>query len=233
MKELTLNQASRAERLAECGALQPLPADALDSLARAARIRQFEPGEMLLLQDTPAEGFYALLEGKVKVHRLGPEGRNQVIGVLSAGELLGEVPVFQGTGYPASAEAIGPVAAAWVPGETFLELAEAHPDMLLEMLAVLAQRLRRMVGLIEQLSLMEVPARLAKHLLDLRSRTRADRVRLETSKRMLAGRLGTSAETLSRTLRKLQQRKMIDVSGPYVTVRDVEGLLAVAAGERC
>jgi len=104
-------------------------------------------------------------------------------------------------------------------------------EILFSMLGVLSTRLRHLVQLVDDLSLKEVSARLAKHLLDLSARAGGIRtVELETSKAMLAGRLGTIAETLSRTLAKLKRRGIVRVHRHRVTILDPAKLQALAAG---
>ena len=99
------------------------------------------------------------------------------------------------------------------------------------MLAVLSGRLRHLVQLVEDLSLKEVSARLAKYLLDLSLRGDGGAVVvLETTKTVLASRLGTVAETLSRTLTRMQRRGIIRVQGRTIAITDADGLQALAAG---
>ena len=232
MKTIKAGPAERRKLLSGCGLLAGLDATGQEALAAVMFLRAYDPGEILLGQDQPAEGFFVLVRGSVKVLRTGRDGREQVLHVFSAGELCGEVPVFQGRRYPASAVAVGRVRALYVPADRFLEIAEQNPHILLEMLAVLSQRLRRFVDLIDDLSLKEVSARLAKHLLDLRVRAGRDAVELDTAKAVLAARLGTTAETLSRTLKKMQTRRVIAVGGRRIDILDGEALAVLAAGEK-
>lgn len=201
-------------------------------MAAVSLPRAYEDGEMLFLQGDRAEGFFVVGEGHIRVCRLGRDGREQTLHRLGAGEVCGEVPVFQGGRYPATAMAEGDLTALYVPGDAFLALAEEEPGLLLEMLAVLARRLRRFVDLVDDLALKEISARVAKHLLDLRVRQAGETVRLETAKQALAARLGTVAETLSRTLGKMQKRGIVAVEGRTVRILDRDGLDALAAGAK-
>lgn len=101
---------------------------------------------------------------------------------------------------------------------------------MLTILATLSRRLRRFVGLIDDLSLKDVSARLAKYLLELAEREGRDVVTLSTTKSVLASRLGTIAETLSRTFRKLQSREMIDVHDRTIRIVNREALRDIAEG---
>lgn len=225
----------RADLLDGSPLFAELPAEEKRALAAVMSLRSFDPEERLFLQGRQADGFYVVTKGKVKAYRVSHDGREQVLHMLVAGEVCGEVPVFQ-TGrvadptYPASAAAVGPVRALYVPRGRFLELAMKRPEMLLEMLAILSVRLRRFVGLIDDLSLKEVSARVAKHLVDLSVREGAGTVTLDTTKAVLASRLGTIAETLSRTLKKMQTRGIIAVQGRTIRILEMEQLTALAAG---
>jgi CRP/FNR family transcriptional regulator len=220
------------EALTACPLFGGLEESYRRTLAGVMVLREAEKGDYLFFQGDRAEGFYVVVKGKVKVHRLAPDGREQVLHLFGPGEVVGEVPVFQGGNYPACAAAEGRVEALYLPGERFLELGEENPTILMEMLAVLSMRLRKFVGLIDDLSLKEVSARLAKHLLDLRSRAGEDRFRLDSSKTVLASKIGTISATMSRTFAKMQKRGILAVKGEEITVHDPDALLALASGEK-
>jgi len=201
-------------------------------LARVCLLRVYEKDEVLFFQDEKAHGFYVVADGRVKVQRTGVDGREQILHMFGPGDICGEVPVFEGEAYPASAVAVGSLQTVYIPRKAFLALGRERPEILLEMLAVLSLRLRRFVGLIDDLSLKDVSARLAKVLLDLQARTGTATVKLDSTKTTLASRLGTIAETLSRTLRKMQAAGIIRVDGRSITIRDTDRLIELAAGER-
>ncbi|MEW5763975.1 MAG: Crp/Fnr family transcriptional regulator [Acidobacteriota bacterium] len=224
MKPLTLDAPSRAAALGASPLLQGLAPQDLECLARIASARRYEAGEVLFLAGDEAAGFFLVLTGQVKVSRFGADGREQVIHLLGPGQPCGEVPVFEGGAYPATASALGRVDSLFLARAAFLELAGRRPQILLGMLAILSRRLRALVDLVDDLSLKEVAARLARHLLALQREAGGDRVELETAKGTLASRLGMSPETLSRTLAKLQRQRLISVEGRTVRILDRPGL---------
>jgi CRP/FNR family transcriptional regulator, dissimilatory nitrate respiration regulator len=221
---------SHAAILGACPVFSALPPRELEALGAIGLERVFDTGDYLFHQGVRAQGFYAVAAGRVRVHCVGADGREQILRVFGPGEICGEVPVFQGTTYPASAAATEPTRALYLPGDAFRRLARRYPDMLFSMLADLSLRLRRFVQLIDDLSLKEVSARLAKHLLDASVRAGQQTFTLATTKAMLAARIGTVPETLSRILRKMQKRRMIDVDGRSITILDRDALLDLAAG---
>jgi CRP/FNR family transcriptional regulator len=231
MKRLSSTPEDRAEALARCPLFEGLGAGDLRTLAGVALLREYEDGESLFRREQAAEGFCVVASGQVKVCRFSADGREQLLHLFGDGEPVGEVPVFQGGRYPATAMAVGRLRALYLPRDRFLALGREQPELLLNMLAVLSTRLRHFVSLVDDLSLKEVSARLAKHLLDLSARADgAQTVELDTTKAMLASRLGTIAATLSRTLAKVQDRGIIRVDGRRIALLDRERLQELAAG---
>lgn len=208
--------------LGACELFSNLGSDGLRLLAAEARARKLDAGESLFHHGQQANGFYVVASGVINVHRLGSDGRRQVLHLLGPGEAVGEVAVFEGRDFPASAEAQEDAVVVYLPRERFLSIARKNPDILLNMLAALSARLRRFVALVDDLSLKDVGARLAQYLLEAAGE--GAEVALEVSKGMLASQLGTISETLSRTLRKLQQRGIIRVDGRSIALLNVPAL---------
>jgi CRP/FNR family transcriptional regulator len=119
------------------------------------------------------------------------------------------------------------------PRPAFVDLIGKNPSVALNMLAVLSRRLRKFAGLVEDLSLKEVPGRLAAYLL-LRSeqQKRAINFELDVSKNQLASLLGTIPETLSRILARMEKEKLIKSEGKRITILDRNGLEELSVGER-
>ncbi len=233
MPRITLDKEAKAKCLRACTLFAALAPEDLRDLGAVSGARDHADGEFLFRADDPAEGFHIVIDGVVKVCRFGADGREQVLHLLGPGDACGEVPMFQGTEYPAHALCMGPVRTLYLLREPFIALARRKVEILLSMLGVLSMRLRHMVQLVDDLALKEVSARLAKHLLDLSARAGGARtVELETSKAMLASRLGTIAETLSRTLAKMKRRKIVGVARNAVTILDARGLQVLAAGAK-
>jgi CRP/FNR family transcriptional regulator len=221
---------TKIDLLTTNGVFSQLSDTALTALAEAVLVKQFSRGEFLFAQDTLAKGFYSIIQGKIEIFRLSPEGRQQILHVFGPGDLAGEVPVFQGGKYPATASAATNCKVLYIPGDKFLTIAQSHPEVLLEMLAVLSLRLRKFVALIDDLSLKEVSARLSKHILDLTVKANSPTVELDSTKATLAAKLGTIAETISRTLNKMQTKGILQVQGRKITVLNTKELTAIAAG---
>ena len=204
--------------------------EGLEELGRFCQAKNFRKGDILFHCGDRADGFYVVVEGELEVFRTRDHLREQTLHLVQEGEVCGEVPIFSGGTYPAGARARTPLKTLYVPGDAFLDLAHRHPEMLLEMLAVLSKRLRRFTDVIAALSLKDVQARLAEYLLDLVQKASDETVELPTNRKQLAARLGTIPETLSRVFGKLAEAGMLSVSGRKIEILAVDELRALAEG---
>ena len=177
-------------------------------------------------------GFYVVISGRVKVFKLSPDGKEQILHILGPGEPFGEVPVFAGERFPANAETLSESRVFFFPRPAFIELIRENPTLALNMMAVLSRRLRRFASLVEDLSLKEIPGRLAAYLLFLSGKNKGGtRVDLDVSKNQLASLLGTIPETLSRILARMDREKLIQTSGKRIEILDRKRLEELASGE--
>lgn len=153
------------------------------------------------------------------------QGKEQILHIFGEGEPFGEVPVFHGQPFPATAEALVKTKVLFFPRKEFVRIVTQVPSIALSMLAMLSMRLRRFTNQIESLSLKEVPARLSSYLLYLsEEQGGVDCVELEISKGQLASLLGTIPETLSRIFAKMSDEGLIEVQGRKIALLDKAGL---------
>lgn len=211
-----------------------LPRSQIDDLAMIMVDQVFEKGQEIFTEGEQAEGFYVVISGRVKIYKVSTEGKEQILHIFGPGDPFGEVPVFTGERFPASAAALERSRIFFFPRDSFVRLIRRNPELALNMLAILARRLKRFAHMVENLSLREVPGRLAAHLLYLsRMKEGATELTLDISKTQLASLLGTIPETLSRILTRMKKRGLIRIEGPRIQLLDLEGLEALAeAGER-
>jgi CRP/FNR family transcriptional regulator len=187
--------------------------------------RRFEKGEIIFSEGDKGNGFYVVVGGQVKIFKLSPEGKEQILHIFGSGDPVGEVAVFAGRSFPANAEAITASRLLFFPRPAFLELISANPSLAMKMLAVLSMRLRRFTIQIENLSLKEVPGRLATYLIVLsEEQQNEEEVSLPISKGQLASLLGTIPETLSRIFAKMSAQGLITVEGRRIRLLDRLGL---------
>ena len=203
-----------------------LPEEQLDAVAKIAVEKKFGKNEAIFFEGDPGNGFYMVAEGKVKIFKMSFAGKEQILHIFGPGEPFGEVPVFHGQPFPASAETLVKSTLIFFPREKFITLVHENPSLALNMLAVLSMRLRRFVTQIENLSLKEVPARIAGYLLYLLEEQKSeDSVELEISKGQLASLLGTIPETLSRIFARMSDEGLIAVDGKKIRILDRKALI--------
>lgn len=221
------------EQIAGTPLFEGLPLDQLRDLASIALEKPLPRGTTIFTEGEPGDGFYVMLEGRVKIFKLSPEGKEQILHIFGPGEPFGEVPVFQGRQFPAHAITLEKSRVLYFPRNAFVALIKNNPSLALNMLALLARRLRTFTVLVDNLSLKEVPGRLAAHLLYLSEHeSGADSLELDVSKGQLASLLGTIPETLSRILGKMTKQGLIESDGRLLRILDRDGLQELADGTR-
>ncbi len=220
----------RVAELARIPLFEGLSKSHLERLRAITAARRYAPGETIFSEGDVAAGIHIVRNGRVKVYKLSPDGKEQILHVWSGGEPFGEVAVLQGDRYPAHAEALEEAAVLFVPRSGLLDLIRSDPEFALALLAVLADRLRRLADLVESVSLKEVPSRLAAYLLSLQEDARGT-VELPIAKRQLANQLGTIPETLSRAIARLARARLIESAGARsLRILDRAGLERAASG---
>jgi CRP/FNR family transcriptional regulator, dissimilatory nitrate respiration regulator len=191
----------------------------------------FSRGQTIFSEGDDGAGFYVVASGRVKIFKLSSEGREQILHILGPGEIFGEVPVFAGSRFPANAQAMEESRVFYFNRYSLVNLIEKNPSIAMGMLAVLSKRLRMFASLIDDLSLKEVPGRLATYLLYLsRKEKGAGDLELDITKGQLASLLGTIPETLSRILTKMSGQGIIESDGPKIKIIDRKGLEDLASG---
>ena len=200
---------------------QSLPEDDLMRIRQIAKDKFYNKGQTVFSEGDDGNGFYVVAAGKVKIYKVSLEGKEQILHIYGPGNPFGEVPVFSGEQFPANAQTLLKSHLLFFPRTAFTELIANNPSLCLNMLAVLSMRLRQFTLQVENLSLKEVPGRLASYLLYLAQEQASEvTVSLPISKGQLASLLGTIPETLSRILSKMDNRGLIEVSGSQIKLID-------------
>ena len=181
--------------------------------------------EIIFFDGDDGNGFYLVIEGIVKVYKVSPEGKEQILHIVRTGETIGAVPVFSGKSFPANAQAIAKSLLLYFPKKTFIELITGNADLTMNILAILSMRLREFTIQVENLSLKEIPSRLAAYLL-YQSQQQGGRgcISLDLKKSQISNLLGTGPESLSRALGLMKEQNMIEVKGSNIFLIDREAL---------
>jgi CRP/FNR family transcriptional regulator, dissimilatory nitrate respiration regulator len=204
-----------------------------EALASIVMDQTLKRGQMIFSEGDEGTGFFVVVFGRVKIFKLSAEGKEQILHIMGPGEPFGEVAVFSGKRFPANAQALTETRLFFFPRPAFMQLIGNDPSLASNMLAILSARLRRFAALVEDLSLKEVPGRLAAYLLSLSERRKGSaQIELDISKNQLAAILGTIPETLSRILARMVTQGLIKATGRRIQILDRQQLEELAGGSR-
>lgn len=207
----------------------PLTESEMRTLCARIGKRHFGRGEALFSEGDPCHGLFVVAIGRIRIFKLSPSGREQLLAVEGPGSSFAELPVFDGGVYPASASALEDTEVLFISRKDFQNYCREHPEVALKVLAVVGSRLRRLVGIIEDLSFTTIRQRLISLLLRLAqgagtATKQGVRVELTTTHQDLAAELGTVRELVSRNLSRLQAEGLLEVDGRTIIVKDLSAL---------
>jgi CRP/FNR family transcriptional regulator, cyclic AMP receptor protein len=201
-----------------------LPAADVRAIVTAGRVRQFAAGETIFAEGEPCAGMFVLLEGRVHLRKLGPQGQESILAVVEPVIMFNEVSVLDGGPNLATAVAVQACRVWQIGGENFQALLGRYPMVGLGLLRVLAARNRFLVSQYEDLSFRTVQARAAKLLLDLSAGGSQPIDRRKYPNHELAARIATVPEAFSRALHVFRRNGCIVCTRTAITVCCIEDL---------
>lgn len=230
MEHKTLEVLRRLPLFAELGE------DALREVAERTVLRRYARDRTIFRRGEPCQGLHVVVEGQVKVYRASPDGREQVLHTEGPGEPLAEIPLFDGGPYPASARATEDSRLLFLPLDAFQRLYRTNPEIADAVIRNLGQRLRKMVALVDRVSLKDVHARVAASLLEYAENAGqavdGGEFALPRTQEEMAGELATTRESVARALGRLRREKTIEQKGAWVRILDLARLARAASGGR-
>lgn len=220
------------EAIAAHPCFDQLPDVQQSALIDLGREKRLSARKILFQCGDAYRGFYIVISGTLHTYRLSPEGRMLVMRVLRQDESFAISPLFEENGsstYTATAESLRESRLLFIPQRSFRKFASSNPQVYPKLLQMLGSRVREAVRQIDTLSLQSVQQRLAGYLVGQvpageKSPVEAPTVELDVPKTVLAAELGTVPETLSRTLRKLEQRDLIQSEASEIVLTGLSGL---------
>lgn len=204
-----------------------LPPEVQERIAALAVLHHFAAGQVIYIEGEPAEAFYLLERGWIKATRMSCDGREQAMLFLESGEIFGDIAVFSGTTYPGTVVALEDVDVWAIPAREFLILTEQYSALAMATIHHLSDRVLHYIGLVEDLSLRNVEARLANTLLQ---HAEVHDGQLIVPRRgwatfdEMAVRLGTVRDVLSRGLKTLEAEGLLKVEKQAIFLLDPKGL---------
>ena len=183
-------------------------------------------GEIIIFEDEPAETLYFVVSGAVKVFKTSADGKEQILNIARPGESFNDVPIFDDGPNPASAQAMGPVTLYGVSKDSLKAALKEHRQVALNIIRVLAERVRQLVTLVEDLSFKHVISRVAKILLEHASDGTGPGSRL--TQQEMAAMAGTAREVVARSLKSLAEDGAIRLERHRIIIADREALQETA-----
>jgi len=203
------------------------PAD-LQRVFEVARERTYPKNSVILFEDDPGDALYVVKQGQVKVVLIGEDGREVILSVLGEGDFFGEMALIDDEPRSAHVIAMGDSTLLVLRREDFQALLMQTPGIALAMLRELTRRLRRVDEKVGSLVLLDVNGRVARLLLDMADEAAGERITRRLTHHTIAQMIGSSRETVSRTMRELVDKGLIEVSRRDIVIRDRSALEAAA-----
>ena len=207
-----------ASSLAAVELFRDLDPDALRKVAAVAVVRSLSRGDLLVRQGEPADELYVVQRGRLAVATRAPDGRESMVALLEAGDLFGEMPLFDGRGRSADVKALELTDVIAVPYAPLREALEAQPQMLWQVVELLAVRLRTTDEALADSMFLDVPGRTAKRLLELAGDS--DEFQLPLTQEELAGLVGASRERVNKAIAQFLRLGWIEQSDRRYRIKD-------------
>lgn len=197
--------------------------DEMMEVASITTSRDYKKGEMIYIAGEKKKTLYVIHKGKVKLTRISPSGKEQIISILGPGDFMGELSLFNDEPITNNAEALEDTTVCIIDGDKLKEIMTKYPTIAFKVLEELSRRLKRAENLIENLGVNDVETRIVQTLLDLADENGV--INLDISKKDLAAYMGMSQETLSRKLSYFQDKGLIKQIGHRrIEILDKESL---------
>ncbi|MEO6067538.1 MAG: Crp/Fnr family transcriptional regulator [Gemmatimonadota bacterium] len=192
------------------------------------RERSYPKGSVILFEDDPGDALYLVVSGQVKVVLIGEDGREVILSVLGEGSFFGEMSLLDDEPRSAHVIAMEDSVVLALRREDFRARLRSSPEVAIALLKELSRRLRRADDQIGSLVLLDVNGRVAELLARLGTEEGGDRITRKLTHATIAQMIGSSRETVSRTMRELQDRGLIAVTRQEITLTDRAGLQALS-----
>lgn len=196
-------------------------------LGNVTHLQNFAPGEPIFHQGTTATAIYAVVRGRVKIARVTPDGYESILCVRQAGEYFCPVPILDGNAQLGTAIAMTEVTVLWMERETYHVLCREYPQLLSSAQGDCLAEVRHLLNRMEIFAFRNIKERLAIALLDEIRHQRTDEkdpIEVHMRQQELAGLVGASRESVSRSLKQLERDEIVKLLRGKIRILDLEGL---------
>ena len=193
-------------------------------IAEVARERTYLKNSVILFEDDPGDALYVVETGSVKVVLIGEDGREVILSVLDEGDFFGEMALIDDEPRSAHVIAMEDAVMLVLRREDFFHRLREAPTIALGLLKTLTRRLREADEKIGGLVLLDVPGRVARLLLRMADENDGAEITRKVTHHTIAQMVGSSRETVSRTMRDLVDKGLVEVSRKTITLKDRRAL---------
>lgn len=207
---------------------QGLSEQELMPIFQVAKQQSYKVNQQLFAEGEPADAFFLVMKGSVRLYRLTPDGKEKVIEIIRQGETFAEAVALLNRPYPVYASAIEKLELIAIPSKTLRHIVEQNSQLALKMLAGLHMRVHKFINDIHALSLSTAQQKVAGYLLAfVESDNAAQVIQLPSKKAIVASRLGLQPETFSRVLRRMKEQGVLQEQGNQMIVLQPKRLRAL------
>ncbi len=208
------------EQLKSIAYFQDLDARVLDRIRTRVFEVRLQKGQVLFTEGEPAQAMYVVRSGQVKIFKLSPDGREQVLRIAGPGDCFNEVPIFDEGPNPANAQTVEAAALWGIRRADMRRLVEEHPAIAIGFLKAFAGKLRYFTRKVEDLSFRSVTSRVAKLLLEMAEDDGKGGLRLKQqfTQQEMASVVGTAREMIGRAFKALEKEGAIRLDRHRVVI---------------
>ncbi len=188
----------------------------LTYVSRNSVTRTYNPNEIIFSEGERAEGLWIVERGQVKIHKLNPEGNEHILHLRGPSKTFNDISALDGGNNPANATALSEVKVWLIPSDVILYLLEDNPRIALNVIRLLAKRVRSLVGQIEDIALYSVMVRLARFL--IKQTTDPSLSGPGVTRTAIAAHLNTTPQTISVVLRELETLGAIEFNRHHISI---------------
>ena len=201
----------------------------IDAILAHASVTRHAEGDQIFAKGDPGNSMMAVLKGRVLITAPSQDGRQVVLTAMRDGDVFGEIALLDGKERTADATAATDCELLIVPRRSLLSLLERRPDLCIELLIVLCERLRRTNEQVEDLAFLDLEARIAKVLVRLADESGSGQsparpVGVRISQRALGELVGGSRESVNKHLQDWKRSGIIAVEKGSIVIHDIDAL---------
>jgi CRP/FNR family transcriptional regulator len=199
----------------------------LETIKQSFSEKTLQRGEVILREGEPSDILYFVVAGAVKIFKTSSQGKEQILSIARPGEALNDIPVFDGGANPTNAQTLGPVILYSINKDKLQSIMQQYPKVALNASRVLAQRMRQLVSLVEDLSFRHVLGRVTKILLSHAGDS--DGTKEHLTQQEMAAMAGTAREVVARSLKALEEQGHIRLERHRIVITDRKSLEDIVA----